>query len=58
MDKQEVMQQLAEAYASIQQVEIKATADNIAAIDKAMGLMRYVYSALDGAEEEAEDVSN
>lgn len=55
MNRQELMQQLAEAYVSIQQIDIKATADNIAALGKALGLMRYVYEALNGITEEAVD---
>lgn len=54
MKKQEIQQQLAEAYESIQQIDIKATAGNIAALEKAMRLMRYAYEALNGIAEEEE----
>jgi len=58
MNKQEMMQQLAEAYASIQQLDIRATADNIAALDKTLGLLRCVFNALEGTAEEAGNVSD
>ena len=45
--KQDLMQQLAEAYNSLQALDITATANNISALEKTMGLMRYVYGALE-----------
>lgn len=50
---EELKQQLAEAYDAIQGLEITATERNITALGKVMGLMRYVYGALDGITEEA-----
>jgi len=55
--KQDLMQQLAEAYNSLQTLDITATANNISALEKTMGLMRYVYGSLENIPEEAtEDV--
>lgn len=54
--KQELLQQLSEAYNSLQALEITATANNITALEKAMGLMRYVFGQLEGITEEGEDV--
>lgn len=55
--KQDILNQLSEAYNSIQQLDIQATAANISALERAMGLMRYVFGALENIpEEETEDV--
>lgn len=55
--KQDLMQQLAEAYNSLQSLDITATANNISALEKSMGLMRYVFGVLENIPEEAtEDV--
>lgn len=55
--KQDILNQLSEAYNSIQQLDIQATAENISALERAMGLMRYVFGALENIPEEAtEDV--
>ena len=57
--KQDILDQLSEAYNSIQQLDIQATAANISALERAMGLMRYVFGALDGiTEEEGENVQS
>lgn len=57
--KQDILNQLSEAYNSIQQLDIQATAANISALERAMGLMRYVFSALEGiTEEEGENVQS
>ena len=58
--KQDLMQQLAEAYNSLQTLDITATANNISAREKTMGLMRYVHGTLENIpdipEEATEDV--